>query len=180
MIRKRQEPTLDKKTRTAMRTMLLAFLMAFLAILWLAMFPDLTPDDLERVDIVPTSTKLVVSKAGKRSGRTELVVMTANRDYFIDRNVYGGFYSNDSILNAIVPGEPLTIWTQKDPDLLRAILGFRNDHAMLDRSVGIAAHGSNRMWAMIVGGFGLLCGLGYMWHLRHTIRRIAAMRPDLS
>lgn len=163
-----------------MKTMLLAFLIAFLAILWLAMFPDLTPQDLERIDIVPTSTKLMVSKARRRSGRTELIIMTADRDYFIDRNVYGDFYSNDSILNAIVPGEPLTIWIQRDPDLQRAILGFRNDHAVLDKSIGIAAHGSNRMWAMSVGGFSLLCGLGYLWHLRHTIRRIARTRPDLS
>lgn len=180
MIRKRQKPTLDRKTRTALRTMLLAFLIAFFAILWLVMFPPLTHQDLERVDIVPTSTKLLVSKARKRSGRTELVIVTEDRDYFIDRNVYGDSYSNDSILNAIVPGEPLTVWIQKDPDLQRAILGFRNDHAALDTSVGIAAHGSNRMWAMIVGGFCLACALGYVWHLRHTIRRIVAVRPDLS
>lgn len=153
-----------------MKTMLLAFLIAFLAILWLAMFPDLTPQDLERIDIVPTSTKLMVSKARKRSGRTELIIMTANRDYFIDRNVYGDFYSNDSILNAIIPGEPLTIWIQKDPDLQRAILGFRNDHAVLDKSVGIAAHGSNRMWAMIVGGFFLLCAIAQLFQLRKSCR----------
>lgn len=180
MIRKRQEPTLDRKARQAFGTMLLAFLIAFLALLWLAIFPDLTPQDLERIDIVPTSTKLVVVDRRKGSGRTELVIMTADRDYFIDRNVYGDFYSNDSILAAIVPGEPLTIWIQKDPDLQRAIVGFRNTHAVLDTSAGIAAHGSNRMWAMIVGGFCLACALGYMWHLRLTIRRIATMRPDLS
>lgn len=180
MIHKRQELTLDRKTRQALKTMLLAFLIAFLALLWLAMFPDLTPQDLERVDIVPTSTKLVVVNRRKGGDRTELVVMTADRDYFIDRNVYGDSYSNDSILNTIVPGEPLTIWIQKDPDLQRAILGFRNAHAMLDTSAGIAAHGSNRMWAMIVGGFCIACALGYTWHLRHTLQKIATTRPDLS
>ena len=43
--------------------------------------------------------------------------------------------------------------------LSHIVLGLRNSHITLDASAGMAERDGNRMWAMIVGGSGLVCGI---------------------
>lgn len=168
------------KEQTKLRTMVLSFALAGFAAVWLLTVPSLTIDDLVHRDIVPTSVEHVTDEGTSRKSRlNEIVIHTDTLDYLLRRKIYAQYYTNEDFLDRIVPGEPLRVWVENDSDLSHIVLGLRNSHIVLDASAGMDARDDNRMWATIMGGFGLVCGLGYAWHLRHTIRRLVAKRLKL-